>query len=46
MANNIYDQIGSSFGGLAASLVTNEDFIEAINSCIDTPELDKTASTI
>lgn len=44
MASNIYDQVGNSFGALAASLVTNEEFIEALDNCLNSPEME--ASTM
>nr|VFK28003.1 MAG: hypothetical protein BECKMB1821G_GA0114241_10323 [Candidatus Kentron sp. MB]VFK29311.1 MAG: hypothetical protein BECKMB1821I_GA0114274_100927 [Candidatus Kentron sp. MB]VFK74742.1 MAG: hypothetical protein BECKMB1821H_GA0114242_100927 [Candidatus Kentron sp. MB] len=42
MASNIYEQIGGSFGGLAASLATNDAFIEALNSCVGSAESEET----
>ncbi len=41
MASSIYEQIGNSFGSFAASLVTNEDFIEALNGAMSSLEMDQ-----
>lgn len=32
IAYNIYEEIGSSIGGFAAGLVTNDDFVQAVNA--------------